>query len=363
MSLFRRKPKRFKYYDNDRSLGDSSEENQIKRRALKEMYQQFVGQRDPRSLSNDEMESAILQEGAGRFGEGFNFEMKIVRIDPKDPTKSFLDGMKDLDVFLENSRYHFVHDLISHMSTLDQFDKGQRRQMEALTKALMGAYGEGLLHDNHIAAAREMTARKDAEARERQRATGGVAYVRSAAPGSGRVPIAPVGYVPPEHSAQRQTLRRPGGRAGFAEIGLPPGTINGAGVDPATMSGGSGGWFQEQPMPYPGNVGFASPPPPPVQFRPARVGSGGPRQARENTFFDSHANIPAPAAGFPAPAVPNRQGDEGWPIPGSGFPPPSPSIQGNQPDRMDPEQRAVNRQTQSRRDILNRRPPRETYGI
>jgi len=137
----------FVYWDNNKSL-DDNEKKKLYKRCLAELYHHLTGI-EPINKDSSEIHKAIKKHlSANNEGKDVDFVFKIVRIDPKDPTKSFVGPMKELGKFLPESRRRFLRDAIEHLEKLDPSKSTERN---VLASALNEARAQGHLGDSHKA--------------------------------------------------------------------------------------------------------------------------------------------------------------------------------------------------------------------
>jgi hypothetical protein len=127
----------FKFWDHDKPLANSKD-SADNRSALESVYKDLTN-KDPEDASDDQLNRAILSYFQEKYGKNVKIIIVRLRIDPKEPSKSYLAGMEKLDNFLPGSRQRFLNRAIAHLGTLDPKDSNQTDGR--LHKALVNARG------------------------------------------------------------------------------------------------------------------------------------------------------------------------------------------------------------------------------
>jgi hypothetical protein len=119
------------------------------RQVLRELYKLHT-QKDPEGVSAVNMADEVLPHLLKPGKDTVELEVKVVRVDLKNPTASFTGPMSNLDKFLPDSRRRFVNDALSHLEGLDQTKKEPTQTMH-LAMALANAAKAGHLDERHLA--------------------------------------------------------------------------------------------------------------------------------------------------------------------------------------------------------------------
>lgn len=124
---------------------------------LAELYKKYT-RSEPEDLSELDLADEVLKHERDRTGKkNISMSVKVVRVDPKDRTSSFMGPMSQLDKFLPDSKRRFATDAISHLGTLDPIN--DKRDIFNLSVALARAGKDGLLEKSHLAALGDLSDR------------------------------------------------------------------------------------------------------------------------------------------------------------------------------------------------------------